>query len=153
MAGTLEIIRDWATGLDYWERAALERIASGATPTENDLSQLLIWFMQDCGLIPMPSDARPGLSFPRCGHGYWRRCEGIIIRTRAAGLNDHHLVLDETRASVDLDSRLPPASARPFGSVLPPHLPACRLTARPGCGDPLSRLRNYRKQHLDCPSG
>jgi ABC-type oligopeptide transport system ATPase subunit len=62
MAGTLELIRDWATELPYWEQAALERIASLQTLTEHDYEELLNYCMQDAGLIP--TTARPQLSFP-----------------------------------------------------------------------------------------
>jgi ABC-type multidrug transport system ATPase subunit len=62
MAGTLELIRDWATSLPYWEQAALDLIAARHPLTEADYQRLLDLCMEDGGL--MPKTARPKLSFP-----------------------------------------------------------------------------------------
>ena len=62
MAGTLELIRDWATSLPYWEQAALDLIATRHPLTEADYQRLLDLCMEDGGL--MPKTARPKLSFP-----------------------------------------------------------------------------------------
>jgi ABC-type cobalamin/Fe3+-siderophores transport system ATPase subunit len=64
VAGTLDLIREWATDLDYWERTALERIESGVALTETDYQNLLSLCMQDAGLIPMSTSPRPALTFP-----------------------------------------------------------------------------------------
>jgi energy-coupling factor transporter ATP-binding protein EcfA2 len=64
MAGILDLIRDWATDLAYWEQAALEKVASGATLGEKDYQDLLDLCMQDAGLIPMPTGTRPAFTFP-----------------------------------------------------------------------------------------
>lgn len=64
MAGTLDLIRDWATHLDYWEQAALERVASGVALTEKDYQKLLDLCMEDAGLIPKSKSPRPALTFP-----------------------------------------------------------------------------------------
>jgi hypothetical protein len=64
MGGILDLIRDWATELDYWEQAALEKIASGISLIETDYQNLLGLCMQDAGLIPGPTGPRPALMFP-----------------------------------------------------------------------------------------
>lgn len=64
MAGTLELIRDWATQLGYWEQAALEKVAAGTALSEEDYQELLDLCMQDAALIAMPKAARPPLKFP-----------------------------------------------------------------------------------------
>lgn len=64
MAGTVDLIRDWATQLEYWEQAALQRVASGVALTETDYRQLLDLFMEDAGLVPNSKNARPVLTFP-----------------------------------------------------------------------------------------
>ncbi len=64
MAGVLDLVRDWAAQLPYWEQAALERVVSGATLTEKDYQGLLDLCLQDGGLIPVPAGSRPALSFP-----------------------------------------------------------------------------------------
>jgi ABC-type Mn2+/Zn2+ transport system ATPase subunit len=64
MAGTLDLIRDWATQLAFWEQAALEKVASGVVLTEKDYQKLLDLWMEDTGLIPKPKSARPTLNFP-----------------------------------------------------------------------------------------
>ena len=64
MAGTIDLIRDWATELAYWEQAALEIVASGTAPEEMDYEYLLELFMQDAGLAPAPPGERPALTFP-----------------------------------------------------------------------------------------
>ena len=64
MAGVLELVRDWAAQLPYWEQAALERVASGAPITEKDYEGLLDLCLQDGGLIPVPVGSRPTLAFP-----------------------------------------------------------------------------------------
>lgn len=64
MAGTLDLIRDWATELDYWEQAALENVAADTAVSEEDHQRLLDLCMQDAGLIAMPKAARPKLNFP-----------------------------------------------------------------------------------------
>lgn len=63
MAGILDLVRDWAAQLPYWEQAALERVASGATLTEKDYQGLLDLCMQDAGLVPVPAGSRPALTF------------------------------------------------------------------------------------------
>jgi energy-coupling factor transporter ATP-binding protein EcfA2 len=64
MAGTVDLIRDWATQLDYWEEAALEKVAAGTALTEADYQDLLDLFMQDACLIAKPATHRPPLTFP-----------------------------------------------------------------------------------------
>lgn len=64
MAGAIDLIRDWATGLAYWEQAALEQIVSGHPFTNDDCKYLLKLFLEDAGLIPKGQDTRPALSFP-----------------------------------------------------------------------------------------
>lgn len=57
-------ISDWATKeLEFWEQATLEKIAQSAELTEEDLKQLLVYFLEDAGLSPKPV-ARPKLSLP-----------------------------------------------------------------------------------------
>jgi recombinational DNA repair ATPase RecF len=67
MTGTINQIRSWAaTELKYWEQAALERIVERDVPTEEDYEELVEYFEQDAGLVPLPA-ARPELSFPALG--------------------------------------------------------------------------------------
>jgi energy-coupling factor transporter ATP-binding protein EcfA2 len=63
MAGVVDLIRDWATQLPYWEQATLERLASGTALTEKDYQNLLDLCMEDAGLIPMPAGPRPAFTF------------------------------------------------------------------------------------------
>ena len=60
---TFSAIREWATQLDYWEQAALEKIASGTVLDETDYSYLLQLCMEDYDLLTK-SAARPQLTFP-----------------------------------------------------------------------------------------
>jgi hypothetical protein len=75
MASTLELIRDWATTLPYWEQAALELIAAQHQFTESDYQRLLDLCMEDGGL--MPKTQRPPLFAScilqriRCGISGW----------------------------------------------------------------------------------
>lgn len=62
MASILEQIRGWASGLKYWEQAALEKIAAGLELTENDYEELMTFWEQDARLSPTPPD-RPLLHF------------------------------------------------------------------------------------------
>jgi DnaJ-domain-containing protein 1/ABC-type histidine transport system ATPase subunit len=50
--------------LKYWEQAALEMIAAGQPITSEGLRKLTEYFLEDCGLLPLPS-VRPQLSFPK----------------------------------------------------------------------------------------
>ena len=64
MAGTLDIIRDWATQLSYWEQSVLEKVASGVAITDKDYQKLLNFFMEDVDLVPTAKGSRPALTFP-----------------------------------------------------------------------------------------
>jgi hypothetical protein len=63
MAGVIDQIKAWATGLAYWERLALDKIAGGPALTSEDYQELLARFMEDIGLSPMPT-SRPLTSCP-----------------------------------------------------------------------------------------
>jgi recombinational DNA repair ATPase RecF len=62
MSGVIDQIREWASELEYWEQAALEKIARGDVLREDDFRDLLNDCMMDAGLVE--TQARPGLSFP-----------------------------------------------------------------------------------------
>jgi hypothetical protein len=64
MSGTIDLIRDWATGISYWEQAVLEMLATGVTLTEKDHQRFLNLMLEDTGLAPKPRAARPPLAFP-----------------------------------------------------------------------------------------
>lgn len=62
MPDIIERIRSWAAkNLEYWERAALEKILTHREIPESDVEQLVSYFLQDAGLEPIPTD-RPGLT-------------------------------------------------------------------------------------------
>jgi hypothetical protein len=64
MSGVVNRIRSWAAAeLKYWERATLDKIASGTELREADFQELLQLFMEDLGLSPMTPD-RQTLAFP-----------------------------------------------------------------------------------------
>jgi ABC-type uncharacterized transport system ATPase subunit len=62
VASIVNRIRAWSTELHYWERAALEKLANGTLLTPKDYNELLLEYMADYGLGPMPAE-RPTLSF------------------------------------------------------------------------------------------
>ncbi len=62
MAGVLEEIKNWATGLKYWEQATLEKIATRSELAEDDYKELVRLWEQDAGLAEVHS-GRPRLSF------------------------------------------------------------------------------------------
>jgi len=64
VSGTIDLIRDWATGISYWEQAVLEKLAAGVTLTEKDHQRFLNLMLEDTGLAPKPHAARPPLPFP-----------------------------------------------------------------------------------------
>lgn len=64
MAGAIDVIRDWAGGLQYWEQATLEQIVSGRAFSDDDHNYLLKLFLEDAGLSPKQPGDRPSLSFP-----------------------------------------------------------------------------------------
>lgn len=64
MAGILDLIRDWATQLPYWEQAALDKVSLGVPLTEEDYKDLLDSWMRDAGLVAAPASPRPPLTFP-----------------------------------------------------------------------------------------
>jgi hypothetical protein len=68
MAGVIDKIRAWATGLQYWEQLALEKIVGSAGLTETDYDELVLNFLQAAGLEAMPAK-RPRLSFPSIATG------------------------------------------------------------------------------------
>jgi recombinational DNA repair ATPase RecF len=62
MRGSIDQLGSWANAeLKYWERAALAKIAGAGELTENDINELLQYFLEDAGLVPIPS-RRPPLS-------------------------------------------------------------------------------------------
>lgn len=63
MTGVLGQIRLWAATLPYWEQAALEKVVSGVTCTEQDVEDLLQYLLEDAKLAE-PIGERPVLTFP-----------------------------------------------------------------------------------------
>jgi AAA domain-containing protein len=63
MPTVVDQIRAWAAQLDYWERMALEMVATGKELIEADYQALLDYHMQDAGLVQMPT--RPKVEFSR----------------------------------------------------------------------------------------
>jgi len=69
MASAYNEIRSWAAKeLKYWEQATLERIVASGQLTAQDLSQLVVYFLEDVGLAPRPL-TRPKLTFPEPSAG------------------------------------------------------------------------------------
>ncbi len=64
MSGTIDLIRDWATGISYWEQAVLEKLTVGVSLTEKDHQRFLNLMLEDSGLAPRTQANRPKLSFP-----------------------------------------------------------------------------------------
>ena len=64
MSGTIDLIRDWATGISYWEQAVLEKLAMGVSLTEKDHQHFLNLMLEDGALAPKTQANRPKLSFP-----------------------------------------------------------------------------------------
>lgn len=63
MRGLENTLRPWAAKeLRYWEQAALARIAGQVDLTNNDLMDLVQYFIEDAGLAPTPA-TRPRLAF------------------------------------------------------------------------------------------
>lgn len=62
MPGVVEEIKEWSNSLPYWEQMALTMVASGCDFVEADYQTLLDYFMQDVGLVQMPT--RPDIKFP-----------------------------------------------------------------------------------------
>lgn len=63
MASVLQQLREWATGLPFWEQAALERIVGGGRFTEDDYEDVLRLLLEDGGLAP--ATPRAALTFPQ----------------------------------------------------------------------------------------
>ena len=63
MASVLQQIREWATGLPFWEQAALERIVRGGRFTEDDYEDVLRLLLEAGGLAP--AAPRAALTFPQ----------------------------------------------------------------------------------------
>lgn len=63
MAKVVDRIRAWSAELKYWEQAALELVAKGASITEAEYQRLVDLCMHDIGLIRLPGSSRPPLSF------------------------------------------------------------------------------------------
>ncbi len=64
MSAAIDLIRDWATGIAYWEQAVLEKLAAGFTLTEKDHQRFLNLMLEDSGLASKTQANRPKLSFP-----------------------------------------------------------------------------------------
>jgi recombinational DNA repair ATPase RecF len=62
MRGLEKNLRSWAAKeLRYWEQAALEKISRQDELTNNDIQELVQYFIEDAGLVSIPPD-RPSLS-------------------------------------------------------------------------------------------
>ncbi len=60
MRGSMDQLRAWAAQeLKYWERAALQKAASKSEFTSDDVGELMQYFVEDAGLVPMPSPRTP----------------------------------------------------------------------------------------------
>jgi len=67
LSSTIELIRDWAAGITYWEQAVLEKLAAGVTLTEKDHHRFLNLMIEDTGLAAKPHATRPTFVFPAKG--------------------------------------------------------------------------------------
>lgn len=64
MTNVLQELRQWAATLDYWEQAALDKVAAGVQFTDADYEELLQYLLEDAGLAE-PKSPRPALLFPQ----------------------------------------------------------------------------------------
>ena len=160
MAGTLDLIREWATDLDYWERAALEKIMSGVALTETDYQNLLSLCMQDAGLMPMSTSPRPALTFPiRLADGDPLGTASNVCSTSGTSMRCR----PRRKSGLGRNSRLFMAPTAPARPATPdrsdaPRLPVANARCSPmrarlaptQCHGPTSRSRNMvlrRRSH------
>jgi len=68
MTSVLNRICDWATGLPYWEQAALNKILSGSTLAEADIEELVRYMLEDETLVPQ-AGPHPNLDFEQFAKG------------------------------------------------------------------------------------
>jgi ABC-type lipoprotein export system ATPase subunit len=64
MPSIVREISEWGSTLPYWEQAALEKIVSGVTITDDELDELLQYLLEDAGLADKNGE-RPALRFSR----------------------------------------------------------------------------------------
>ena len=64
LSNILAELSQWASTLQYWEQAALEKILSGSELTDDDYDNLLQYLLEDSNLEE-PKSARPVLQFPK----------------------------------------------------------------------------------------
>lgn len=65
MTNVLTELSNWAANrLQYWEQAALDKIASGVKFTDADYDELLQYLLEDANLAE-PQEPRPALHFPK----------------------------------------------------------------------------------------
>ena len=60
MRGSIDQLGSWAKSeLKYWERAALAKIADYTELTDDDINELVRYFVEDAGLAPIASSRPP----------------------------------------------------------------------------------------------
>lgn len=64
MMNVLQELSQWATTLQYWEQAALDKVVSGAKFKDSDYNEVLQYLLEDAGLAE-PAGSRPALRFSK----------------------------------------------------------------------------------------
>lgn len=64
MTNVLKELSQWATTLQPWEQAALDKIAAGAKFADSDYDELFQYLLEDANLVE-PMESRPTLCFPK----------------------------------------------------------------------------------------
>lgn len=61
----MQEVSQWASSLEFWEQAALEKLVVGTSLKDEDYDELLRYLLEDKGLAASPRMARIPLTFPK----------------------------------------------------------------------------------------